>query len=228
MQAVILASGRGVRMGALTEQCPKPMLPLLGKPLLAWKVEMLPPEIDEVIFVVGYLREKIEDYFGSEWQGRKISHIHQETLDGTAQATLLVKEKVQGRFFVMNGDDLYHPGDLRDMMREELAVLGLHVTDAEKYGLLEKDAQGNGVKITERPHGKKDGIVNTGAYVLDQRYFQYPPVKYSETEYGLPQTVATMSHDVPVKVCMARAWQPIGCPEDIAQGEAFLKKYWNV
>ena len=59
MQAVILAAGRGVRMGKLTENTPKPMLSLFGKPMLEWKLEMLPRVIDEVIFVIGYYGSQI-------------------------------------------------------------------------------------------------------------------------------------------------------------------------
>ena len=49
MQAVILAAGRGTRMRELCDSCPKPMVPILGKPLLEWRLETLPTEITEVI-----------------------------------------------------------------------------------------------------------------------------------------------------------------------------------
>lgn len=228
MQAVILAAGRGVRMGKLTENCPKPMLLLSGKPMLEWKLEMLPEAIDEVIFIVGYLSDQIEKYFGAEWKGRKIRYVRQEKLDGTGGAMMLVKEILHGPTLVMMGDDLYHSEDLSDLTRETSAVLGLEVNNAEQYGLLETDEAGNLLKITERPHGFETGIVNAAAYLLDMRYFSYPPVKFCETEYGLPQTLALMGRDAPVRVLKARAWQPIGKPEDIEKGEAFLKKYWNV
>ncbi len=228
MQAVILAAGRGTRMGKLTARIPKPMLPLLGRPMLAWKLEMLPEAIDEVILVVGYLQEQIKDYFGEEWQGRKIRYVVQEELNGSGGAIYLMKDLLVGSTLVMNGDDLYHLDDLSLLIREESAVLGLYVDEAEPYGLLKTDALGNLRQITERPHGQKTGVINTGAYILHPHFFQYPLVEISATEYGLPQTLVTMGKDYQVKVIQARAWQPVGRPEDIALGEMFLQKYWNV
>ena len=228
MQAVILAAGRGTRMGILTEHCPKPMLLLCGKPMLEWKLSMLPKAIDEVIIIIGYLGECIEQYFGTEWQGKKIRYVRQKTLNGTGGALHLVKDILVGSTLVMMGDDLYHPDDLMDLMQEAWAVLGLAVDNAEQFGLLEKDINGHLQRITERPHGYTTGVVNTGAYMLPQKFFEYALVSVSKTEYGLPQTLALVGQDIPVKVCTARMWQPIGRPEDIVLGEIFLKQHWNI
>ena len=225
MQAIILAAGQGIRMGTLTEQTPKPMLLLLGKPLLLWKLAMLPAVIDEVILIAGYLGGQIEAYFGNEWQGRKIRYVYQEKLDGTGGAMFLVKGLLSGPALVMMGDDLYHPEDLSDLTGETSAVLGLQVNDAEAYGLLETDTEGHLTSIIERPHGHTTGTVNTGAYLLHPHFFEYPLVSITATEYGLPQTLALMGRATPVRVLYARDWQPVGKPEDIALGEAFLKKY---
>lgn len=225
MQAVILAAGQGTRMGVLTKQTPKPMLRLLDKPMLEWKLMMLPDIIDEVILIVGYLGEQIATYFGNEWQGRNITYVYQKELNGTGGAITLTKHLLSDSALVMMGDDLYHPDDLSDLTRETSAVLGLLVDDAQPYGLLEIDEQGHLAKITERPHGYRTGIVNTGAYMLHPRFFDYPPVRITETEYGLPQTLVLLGQTTPVKVLSARAWQPVGKPEDIPLGEEFLKKY---
>jgi len=69
MQCVILVAGRGTRMGKLTDSCPKPMLPIKGKPKLVYTLENLPEEIDEVILVIGYLGEQIRNFFGDEYNG---------------------------------------------------------------------------------------------------------------------------------------------------------------
>lgn len=225
MQAVILAAGRGVRMNDLTTECPKPMLPILGKPILQWKIEALPPDINEVIFVIGYRGDTIRNFFGTEWRGKRIIYIEQKELNGTGGAIVLARELIMGKFLVLMGDDLYHPEDLKNLIQESIAVLGFEVKNAEPYGLLEETPEHFLSRITERPHGMEKGIVNTGAYILDERYFLYPLIKCSATEYGLPQTLVRMGHDIPVKVCLARAWQPIGCPEHIPLGERFLKQY---
>src|SRR3990167_3486353 len=219
MQAVILAAGRGVRMGKLTENTPKPMLMLFGKPMLEWKLEMLPRVIDEVIFVIGYHGSQVEKHFGEQWKGLKITYVVQDERNGTGGAMFLVKDILEGKALVIMGDDLYHPDDLERLSHEDVAVLGLQVQHAQQYGLLETNTGGNLLKITERPHGHTAGIVNTGAYILDEKFFRYPLVPISEKEYGLPQTLAEMGKEYPIKVIMATAWQPVGRPEDIEKGE---------
>ena len=73
MQAVILAAGKGTRMRELTASTPKPMLCLLGRPMLAWKIEMLPEAIDEVILVVGIYRSRSETILAKNGRGGKFA-----------------------------------------------------------------------------------------------------------------------------------------------------------
>ncbi len=229
MQAVILAAGLGTRMRELCHDCPKPMVRILGKPLLEWRLETLPSEIDEVILVVGYLQEQIREYFGEEWKGRKIIYITQEALNGTAGALELVREFLRGSALVTMGDDLYHKEDLVKLMQvtnEGGGVLGLYVNDASPFGLLSVDDDKNLKSVIERPHGEKEGTVCIGGYLITTKYFDFPKVAISETEYGLPQTLVAVSKEYPVCVISATAWQPVGSPEDIPKAEAFIREYF--
>ena len=228
MQAVILAAGKGTRMRELCHDCPKPMIKLLGRPLLEWRIESLPQSVDEVILIVGYLQEQIRAHFGDEWQGRKITYITQEVLNGTGGAMMLLRPILTGNVLVTNGDDLYHPIDLQKLIDETSeggAVIGMTVDDAEKYGLLEVHNDGSLLAITERPHDRKVGVVNTGTYIITPHFFDFPLVPITETEYGLPQTLALVARKYKVTVTQATAWQPVGCPEDIPDTEAFIQKH---
>jgi hypothetical protein len=75
-------------------------------------------------------------------------------------------------------------------------------------------------------HSMQEGLINTGAYMVDRSFFAYPLVAISATEYGLPQTLAAMVPDETILVRMATDWQPVGCPEDIPLAEEFIKKYF--
>lgn len=222
MQCVILVAGRGTRMGELTDTIPKPMLPVSGLPLLAHKIRMLPETIEEIILVVGYKKEVIIEYFGTAWEGRKITYVDQTKLDGTAGAIYLVKDLIKGEFLVTMGDDFYHPEDIASLMQHPLSLLGYHTHNAAAFGIVTVDAEQHLLGVVERPHGFTEGLVNTGAYVLNQDFFKYPPVKISETEYGLPQTLVLMSQDTPVKVEVTKRWLPIGNPNDLVLAEQFL------
>src|SRR3989344_7669374 len=107
MQAVILAAGRGKRMNHLTSGTPKPLIRVAGKNLIEHKLDILPSEIDEVIIVVGYLGDQIEDDFGDFYGDKKIIYVDQGDLNGTAGALWQAKPLLGERFIVMMGDDIY-------------------------------------------------------------------------------------------------------------------------
>lgn len=213
-------------MGTLTDEIPKPMLPLFDKPMLEWKLEMLPDEIDEVVLVVGYLGETIREYFGEDWRGRKVRYVEQKELNGTGGAILLTRDLVRGKFLVTMGDDLYTREDLEALGRHDLSVLAYRTDEAEHYGLLDTDETGNLASVIERPHDRTEGFVNAAAYILDGRIFSEPLVRISEKEHGLPQMLVELGKKYPVKVVVTERWQPVGKPEDIALGEEFLRKHW--
>lgn len=210
-------------MGELTNDIPKPMIEVSGKPILAHKIDMLPQNIEEIILVVGYKKEVIIDYFGDNWNGRNILYVEQKDLDGTAGAIHLVKNLVKGNFLVTMGDDFYHPKDIEQLMNYPLALLGYHTKNASAFGITTIDDESNLLSVVERPHSFTEGLVNTGAYMLNTDFFAYAPVKISETEYGLPQTLVRMSQDVDVKVVVTDTWMPIGNPQDIKLAEEYLK-----
>jgi len=224
MQSVILAAGKGTRMGELTKDTPKPMLRVQGKPLLEHHLNFLPDAIDEVIFVIGYLGEQIRGYFGEKWQGRKIRYVVHEKIDGTAKALISAREVLRGNFLVTMGDDLYVKKDLERLATFDVGILVHPAEDPTRFGVIETDANGRLVDIEEKPKEPKSNLVSTNAFVLDERFFSYDPVRISEAEFGLPQTILVMSRDYPVEVVTATAWQPVGKPEDIAVAEKFLEE----
>ncbi len=226
MYSVILAAGLGTRMGDLTRTCPKPMLTINGKPKLAYSIEALPDAVTDVVLVVGYLREQIIAYFGDHYAGRHIHYVEQETYNGTAGAVALCADVVASeKFLVTMGDDLYMKQDLTEMLTYDRALLAIHTREAAQFGLVDVNDDGILCGVIERPHDHEEGLVNTGAYVLDRAYFNTPMVQISDTEYGLPQTLVSMYPEHKTHIVEAQRWMAIGNPEDLSKAQTDIKQY---
>jgi dTDP-glucose pyrophosphorylase len=118
MKAVILAAGKGTRMGSLTQELPKPMLYVQGKPILQHILEgLLQAGVREFFIVTGFRAEVVEDYFGdgAKW-GAAIHYGRQVTQDGTGKAPEVARDFVgQDDFFLTYGDILVRPQTYQDM-----------------------------------------------------------------------------------------------------------------
>ncbi len=118
-QAVILVGGRGERLKPLTNSIPKPMVEVAGKPFLEYVVLLLKENgIKSLLFLTGYLGDKIKDYFGdgNKW-GVKIEYSCEESPLGTGGAVRLARDKLEEYFFLLFGDS-YLPIDYRQMANE--------------------------------------------------------------------------------------------------------------
>lgn len=228
MQAIILAAGKGTRMAPLTDHTPKPMLTVGDKNLLEWKLEALPKEITSVIFVVGYKKEVIKNHFGNMWKHLPITYVEHEQLDGTGGAITLCKEHILDRALIMMGDDIYTKEDLEKLVVHEFSIL---VEDQK-----ERSLQSQGGKVVQKNGllaGLNEGLsqmgiastlVNTGAYTISKQYFNYPSVKFSETEYGLPHTLVSFCHIIPIHVVQATEWIQVTTPACLEKAEERLRK----
>ena len=218
MQCVILAAGYGSRMGDLTKDVPKPMLRVKERPLLEYKVHVLPKEITEIVFVIGYQCHHIINYFGSYYAGRPIRYAFQSALRGTADALHTARPFLGERFMVLMGDDFYARTDLRDMVGDRLAILGYHGDNVHGKGVIIADEDRRLSAVQEKAQGAHTGFVNAAAYMLTQDFFNYAPVcagnDYTQ-EVGLPQTLAQMTDHHEVIIHRATAWLPVTTPEDL-------------
>jgi NDP-sugar pyrophosphorylase family protein len=225
MQAVILAAGRGKRMKNLTDEIPKPMLKLKGKPILEHKINMLPKEIDEIIFVIGYCGDYIIRHFKRYFAGRRIVYVYQDRMNGTGGALHLARSILKDKFLVIMGDDLYCKNDLKKMLKHDLAILGHEVEDVTKFGIIKTNKHGHMIEVVEKPKKSKDKLANTAVYMLNKKFFDYELVPIGDGEFGLPQTLAKMSGDYEIKIEKATAWHAIGNPDDLKSAEKVLHKF---
>lgn len=178
MQAVIMAGGKGTRLRSITnDELPKPMAPIAGKPILQWQIEQLREQgVKELVLVIGYLGQKIRDYFqdGAAF-GVHIVYIEEAVPLGTAGALSLLPPLLkEDAFFLAFGDVLFHI-DLVRMERfhqenNALATLFVH-PNAHPFDsdLVVMDGK-NRVLRFDSKHNVRDywyqNCVNAGLYMM--------------------------------------------------------------
>ncbi len=228
MKAIILAAGEGIRLRPLTENTPKPMVKVNGKPILEHIIEDLPRNIDRIVLVVGYLHQQIQDYFGNNFRGIKIDYVVQNGKLGTYHALELCKDFVNDdeKFIVTYADDLHGAENFKNCSESDrCALLVLEAENPRKFGVVEADEDGVVVGIEEKPENPKSNLVSTGVLVLDKNIFNYPAHKHPNGEHYLTDSIAQMvkaGHKF--KAIRSNSWLPIGYPEDIKKAEEALNK----
>ncbi|MFC7041705.1 sugar phosphate nucleotidyltransferase [Halonotius sp. GCM10025705] len=176
--AVILAAGEGKRLTPLTNHRPKPMLPVVNKPLLEHVLEsVIAAGIEEIVFVVGYEHDRIQTHFGNgdAWDV-SIEYVFQENQLGTAHAVQQTAEHVDGNFLVLNGDRIIDSSAVGDvcaaMTSETDAVMAVtRISEPETYGVVTLSGD-QIVNIVEKPKEALDSnLINAGVYAFSQDVF---------------------------------------------------------
>lgn len=173
---IIMAGGLGKRLHPYTEECPKPMLPVVGKPMLEHIIERARAEgFSRFVLAVRYLGHMIEDYFGdgSRW-GITISYVREDTPLGTAGALSLLEPVPDQPFLVTNGDVLtdVRYGEVLDFHERHQALATMAVRQHEwqhPFGVVHTQ----GVDIVgfeEKPLHLTH--VNAGIYALEPAALQ--------------------------------------------------------
>lgn len=228
MKAIIVAAGEGKRLQPLTLTCPKPMVPLLGKPILHHIWEIVPVEVDEVLLVVGsgWRGEIIRNYFGSEFLGKKIVYLVQESFLGTGHAVRLALPHLapHERVLIMYADDLHHAPSIQKLLEHSLGMLVCQVLDPRRFGVVVTDKTGVVVGLEEKPENPKSDLAAIGVYVLDRETLEIEPSLQPNGEYYINDMILWATKNKVVHTVQTEFWHPIGYPEDVLTAEEVLKQ----
>lgn len=224
MKAVILAAGEGTRLEPLTELRPKPMLPIANKPLLEHVLEsVVEAGVEEVVFVVGYKRERIQDHFGDgdAW-GVDITYAVQDPPRGTGDALLQAEPYIGEDFIALNGDRIIEADAIQTVMdrRRETGDVCLAVTrvaDPTLYGVVELDGE-EVTAIREKPpaHLVTSDLINAGVYGFGPDVFA--AIRETETHGELALTDTLTNLMASRRVCAVRfdgPWLDVTYPWDL-------------
>ncbi len=223
MQVVILAGGEGRRLRPLTNDVPKPMVRVSGKPILEHTLSILPREIDHAILVVGYKKEKIQEYFGNAFQGVRLTYVDQPHPLGTADALLRARPYLSDELFLLlHADDFYHPDDLSEVIGVRPCIMVKEASHPERFGVCLLNEDGTLADILEKMEHPPTNLVNIGIYCLEKSLCDIEPLTLPNGELNLAGQIGTWAKQRPVDVKRARFWHPIGYPEDIHDAEVYL------
>ncbi|MGB8216447.1 MAG: bifunctional sugar-1-phosphate nucleotidylyltransferase/acetyltransferase [Candidatus Methanoperedens sp.] len=174
MKAVILAAGQGTRMGPLTLNRPKVMLPVANMPLLSHVIlSARDAGIREFVLVVGFGQEIIKQYFGDGSSlDVSIEYAHQKEQLGTADAVRSAKGFVKDRFLMLNGDIIVSPEHIRNMVKQsrDVVMTVRRVDNPSEFGVLEVEGD-RVLRIIEKPEKPPTNLANAGIYVFPLAIF---------------------------------------------------------
>lgn len=223
MDAVILCAGNGTRLMPLTENRPKPMIPIAGKPILEWIIEKIEDFVDNIYLIVKYKKEAIIKYFEGN---RKIKFIEQKRFDGTGYAVLMAKDFIDNDFLVLNGDVIFED-DLKDFIKYKNAMTLKEVENPKNFGVVVVDNENNITELQEKPNNPKSNLINAGIYKFEPEIFEIlKGIKPSERrEVELTDAIKELVKDKKIKgIKLNGYWNDIGRPWDILNANAYFLK----
>lgn len=180
VKAVLLVGGMGTRLRPLTYRIPKPLVPVVGKPLIMHVIDSIPAEVDEVIVPISYKKEMMEDYLKRNRPKRKVTLVDEPDPLGTGGAVGNVRDRIDGQFLVINGDSIASLDIARFIKfhrsKKAFASISLWpVDDPTPYGVVDLEKDGRIRRFQEKP--KKDeafsNLINAGAYALEHEILDY-------------------------------------------------------
>lgn len=227
MQAVIIAGGLGTRLRPLTITCPKPLIPIVGKPILQYQIELIKKiGISDIILCLNYKKDLIEDYFKERKKiGVKLNYCIEEVPLGTGGAVKNAEEYLKSEeFFVFNGDVLTDMNleDLLKFHKKKKSMVTITLTPVEDptpYGLVLMDKDNRVTQFLEKPSPQQvvTNTINAGIYIISRDVLKnIPEGKVYSLERELYPKL--LNQGVPIYgYVSSNYWLDIGTPKKYLQ-----------
>ena len=226
MKALFLAGGMGTRLRPLTNHMPKPMVPVMGIPLLERSIgELKRCGVTEIVISTCYQAGCIEQHFGSDTRsGMKIHCVCEEKPLGTGGAIKNCQKYFEGTFLVFNSDilcniDLRALVDFHRKKGADVTIAAVEVKNPSDYGVIEYDPEESIVSFTEKPKPgeEKSRFINAGIYVFEPRVLDAIP---AEKEVSIERDIFPTLLKGGYRMTVYRGskyWIDIGTPQKYMQ-----------
>ena len=241
-QAVVMVGGKGTRLRPLTNERPKPMLPVLDRPCLSYLITSLAKGgIEEVFLACGYRPEKMASVIGNGTaEGISIEYSYEDPPAGTAGAIKLLEDKLDDTFVACNGDvfadiDLKAEIDEHKRTNASLTISLTPVANPCEFGIARLDANNRILEFKEKPKPEEvfSNLVNAGVYVIEKEIMQYVP---KDKMYDFSKDLTPKIMDLGYRVqghMLNGMWMDVGRPKDLFESNIlmaerlFANKEWD-
>lgn len=227
-QAIILAGGFGTRLRTVVSEVPKPMAPVNDRPFLAYVLDHCQAHgIRKVVLAVGYLHEKVMDYFGNQYKEIELIYSIEKDALGTGGGIALAASKLdQNPFFVLNGDTLFK-ADLQALVAHhhkqsaDMTLALCAMKNFDRYGVVETDTSHRVTQFKEKCH-MEAGNINAGVYILSRSILDKSklPEKFSFEKDFMEAFIENYHFSGRIS---SDYFIDIGIPEDYAKAQLDLK-----
>jgi len=223
MKAVVMAGGFGTRIQPLTHTKPKPMLPIVNKPMMQHTMMMLKDlGISEFIVLLYFKPEVIQNYFGDGSElGIKITYVLPDNDYGTAGAVKCAQEHIGDENFIIISGDLVTDFDFQklfDFHAQKNAKLSIGLTSVEnplEFGVVIANEEGCIEKFLEKPSWGEvfSDTINTGIYVIEPEILEYIPHE-ENFDFAKDLFPLLMHKEIPLMACSLEGyWRDVGNPD---------------
>ena len=203
MKALILAGGRGKRLGNEAKEHNKCMLNIKGKPLIEYSLDCAANvELNEIVIVVGYKAEEIMNKYGNKYKNKAIKYVIQKNKQGLVHAIECAKDAIDKHdFMILLADELLHDPKHKSMLKKykEENLFGVcGVVNVEDKALVSKtysiiqDSQNRIYRLIEKPARPMSSLMGTGNCIFKNEilsYIEHTPINQKRKEKELPDLI---------------------------------------
>lgn len=245
MKAVIPLAGLGSRLKPHTHTTPKPLMDVAGKPILEHVIEELEKlNLDEIIFVVGYLRNAVQDYVRENHPNLNCRFVYQKIRDGDGSAIRLALEDIEEEddLYIIFGADTLIDFDVKKAIdtlprKSDGLIFGMEVEEPSNYGIMNVDSKLEIYEVEEKPANPKSNLAIIGAYYFrslqDVKKTLFDFYKMNDTvkgEYKIIQVIEKyiLDKNKDIRAAKVNKWFDCGRPSVLLEANKyFLEKKSN-
>jgi glucose-1-phosphate thymidylyltransferase len=233
MKVVIPMAGYGTRLRPHTWSKPKPLVAVAGKPLLGHVLDTFAglSFVDEVIFIVGYLGQQVEDYVRQAYPDLRARYIEQREMLGQSHAIWLARQHLAGPMLMVFVDTLIE-ADLASLGHETAGAVAYvkAVPDPRRFGVAEVGKNGRVTRLVEKPADVSNNLAVVGLYyfreaaeLLKAIDVQMERKEQLKGEYFLADAINVMLQGgLEMRVEPVDVWMDCGTPESLLETNRFL------